>query len=74
MEDSLRNITLTDRIVCLEVCVTYKENNNPHDKVREIINAALNNVCIKLKISSDLCHGFSCSCPHIKGMHISYLT
>ena len=66
-------ITLIDRIVCLEVCVEYKEDNKPHDEVRQIIDMALYHVCKKLNIDSNLCYGFSCSCPQIKEMHISYL-
>ena len=69
-------VTLIDRIFCLEVHVEYKNGNNVHDKVREIIDNALHIISKKLKINCNLCYGFMCSChdcPLIKEMHISHI-
>ena len=71
--DSAHYVTLVDRIFCLEVHVTYKRDNNVHDEVLKIINKALHVVSKKLKIDSNLCHGFPCPCKLIQEMHISYL-
>ena len=71
--DSAHYVTLIDRIFCLEVHVTYKRDNNVHDEVLKIINKALHVVSKKLKIDSNLCHGFPCPCNLIQEMHISYL-
>ena len=71
--DSAHYVTLIDRIFCLEVHVTYKRENNVHDEVLNIINKTLHVVSKKLKIDSNLCHGFPCPCKLIKEMHISYL-
>ena len=71
-EDTAHYITLIDRIFCLEVHVTYKDNNIHHE-VLEIINNALHTVGKKLNIDSNLCYGFSCPCQLIEEMHISYL-
>ena len=72
-EDTAHYVTLIDRIFCLEVHVTFKEDNSVHDEVREIIDKALQTVGKKLKIDCNLCHGFTCSCKLIEEMHISYL-
>ena len=71
-EDTAHYVTLIDRIFCLEVHVTFKDNNI-HDEVREIIDKALQTVGKKLKIDCNLCHGFTCPCKLIEEMHISYL-
>ena len=72
-KDTENYVMLIDRIFCLEVHVTYKDNN-VHDEVRETINKALHTISNKLKIDCSLCHGFTCKCQLIKEMHISYLT
>ena len=72
-EDTAHYVTLIDRIFCLQVHVTFKEDNNVHDEVREIIDKALQTVGKKLKIDCNLCHGFTCPCKLIEEMHISYL-
>ena len=72
-KDTAHYVTLIDRIFCLEVHITYKNNKNVHDKVREIIDNALCNIGKKLKMDCSLCHGFTCSCQLIKEVHISYL-
>ena len=73
-KDSAHYITLIDRIFCLEVHVTYKEDNNVHDEVFNIIHDALHKISKKLKIECNLCYGFTCPCLLIKELHISYLT
>ena len=72
--DTKHYVTLIDRIFCLEVHVKYTEDNNAHNKVREIINEALHTISKRLKIHCNLCYGFTCPCPLIKEMHISYIT
>ena len=72
--DSAHYVTLIDRIFCLEVHVTYKKDNNVHNEVLKIINRALHTVSEKLKIDSNLCHGFPCPCKLIAEMHVTYLT
>ena len=67
-------ITLVDRIFCLEIHVTCKECCTVHNEIREIINKALKRVATKLKIPSELRHGFPCSCPKVSEIHISYLS
>ena len=74
VDNAIYYITLIDRIFCLEIHVTCKDYCTIHDKIREIINEALQRVATKLKIHSNLCHGFSCSCSQIIEMHISYLS
>ena len=74
VDNAIYYITLVDRIFCLEIHVTSKECCTVHNKIREIINKALQRVATKLKIHSNLCHGFSCSCSQIIEMHISYLS
>ena len=71
--DSAHYVTLIDRIFCLEVHVTYKKDNSVHSEVLKIINKALHTVSKKLKIDSNLCHGFPCPCKLIEEMHVSYL-
>ena len=73
-KDTAHDITLIDRIFCLEVHVSYDRDNNIHDEAREIIDKALHTVGKKLKIDCNLCHGFTCPCKRIEKMHISYLT
>ena len=73
-KDSAHYVTLIDRIFCLEVHVTYKRNNSVHNEVCEIINKALHTISKKLKIDCHLCYGFTCPCPLIKEMHISYIS
>ena len=74
-KDTAHYITLIDRIFCLEVHVTYRKDNNVHDEVRKIINEALHTVGRKLKIDSNLCHGFTCNtCQDLEKIHISYLS
>ena len=51
----------------------YKRDNNVHDEVLKIINKALHVVNKKIKIDSNLCHGFPCPSKLIQEMHISYL-
>ena len=69
-------VTLIDRIFCLEIYVTYKDCCNFHNKIRQIIDETLQKrVAEKLKIHSNLCHGFFCSsCPEADELHISYLS
>ena len=67
-------ITLVDRIFCLEIHVTCKECCTVHNEIREIINKALKRVATKLKIQSELRHGFPCLCSKASEMHISYLS
>ena len=71
-KDTAHYITLVDRIFCLEVHVTYK-NNSIHGEVRETINNALQCIGRKLKIHDNLFNGFACPCQLIEEMHISYL-
>ena len=72
--DTAHYITLVDRIFCLEVHVTYKENNNIHSKVLEAIKNALQLISKKLKIPDNLCYGFMCLCRPLNGeAHVSYL-
>ena len=73
-KDTAHYVTLIDKIFCLEVHVTNKEENNIHDEVREIINKALHTVGEKLKIDCNFCYGFTChQCQHLEEIHISYL-
>ena len=74
VHNAIYYITLVDRIFCLEIHVTSEECCTVHNKIREIINEALQRVATKLKIHNNLCHGFSCSCAHISDLHISYLS
>ena len=74
VSNAIYYITLVDRIFCLEIHVTCKECCTVHNKIREIINKALKRVATKLKIQSELRHGFSCWCFEASEMHISYLS
>ena len=67
-------ITLVDRIYCLEVHVTHKNHVIIHNEIFEVINMALHEVAMKIKIYDNLQHGFSCCCQLIEEEHISYLT
>ena len=71
--DTAHYITLIDRIFCLEIHVTCKNNITDQDEVRKIVTLALQTVAKKLKINCNLCHGFKCPCQGIEKMHISYL-
>ena len=72
-KDTAHYITLVDRIFCLEVHVTYKENSNIHSEVLEAIKSALQLISKKLKIPDNLCYGFMCLCQVNEEMHVSYL-
>ena len=72
-QDTGHFITLIDRIFCLQICVTYKEDNNIYSEVKEFISQALRRLCNKLKIRDTLCYGFICTCQIIEKMHISYV-
>ena len=74
VSNAIYYITLVDRIFCLEIHVTCEECCTVHNEIREIINKALKRVATKLKIQSELCHGFSCWCSKASEMHISYLS
>ena len=73
-KDTPHYVTLIDRIFCLEVHVTYTMDYSIHDEVLNIINKALHTVGKKLNIDCNLCHGFTCPCPLITDMHVSYIS
>ena len=72
-KDTAHYITLVDRIFCLEVHVTYKENGNIHSEVLTAVKNSLQLISKKLKIPDNLCYGFMCLCQLNEEMHVSYL-